>query len=81
MHPLQAPGVSKRPVNLSIDGELLRQARELDINLSRTLEQALESAVKRKRAENWLRQACETYAPDRADDEPLAAFVEARSDY
>ena len=45
---------AKRPVNLSINGDLLAAAREFNINLSATMEAALTDAVKRKRREDWL---------------------------
>lgn len=45
---------TKKPVNLSINGDLLAVARELNINLSATMEAALAEAVKRKRRERWL---------------------------
>ena len=48
---LRAP---KRAANLSVNSDLLRRARELDINLSATLEQALVETLKRKQREQWL---------------------------
>ena len=45
---------SKKPVNLSINGDLLAAARELNINLSATMEAALEEAVAKSRRERWL---------------------------
>lgn len=39
----------KKAVNLSINSDLLREARELGLNLSRTLEKTLEQAVKAER--------------------------------
>lgn len=44
----------KKPVNLSINSDLLAAARELNINLSATMEAALFEAVQRKRHERWL---------------------------
>lgn len=44
---LKAP---KKAVNLSIDSETLRQAREMKINLSKTLEEALERLVREELA-------------------------------
>ena len=41
---------SKRAVNLSIDAELLRLAKEMKINLSQTLESALEKLTANERA-------------------------------
>jgi len=44
---LKAP---KQAVNLSINSDMLRQAREMKINLSKTLEQKLEQLVREERA-------------------------------
>ena len=54
----------KKSTNLTVDSELLRQARELKINLSRTLEQRLDEIIRKARAEHWLeenRGALESY--------------------
>lgn len=48
------PGSSKKPVNLSINSDLLASARQLNINLSATLEAALRDAVRRLKRERWL---------------------------
>ena len=44
----------KKATNLSINSNLLNKARKLDINLSATLEQALESEIRRTTREAWL---------------------------
>ncbi len=44
----------KKPTNLSINSNLLTKARDLDINLSATLEKALESEVRQNARERWL---------------------------
>lgn len=54
MHSANDSGSTKKPVNLSINSDLLAIARELNINLSATMEAALAEAVKRKRRERWL---------------------------
>ena len=46
--------VSKKAVNLSVDAALLREARDRDINLSATLERALEEALRQERRARWL---------------------------
>ena len=54
----------KKPTNLSINSDLLKKARELDINLSSGLEEALELLIKRRLNEQWLsdnREAIATY--------------------
>jgi len=44
----------KRSANLSVNEDLLNKAREQNINLSATLEQALASALKEKQRAAWL---------------------------
>lgn len=44
----------KKATNLSINADLLRQARELNINLSQTLEQHLAEIVREVRRQQWL---------------------------
>jgi antitoxin CcdA len=48
---LQAP---KRPANLSINADLLAKARDLNINLSATLEHALAEALRQRQRDQWL---------------------------
>lgn len=48
---LRAP---KKATNLSINEDLLRRARALEINLSATLEHALAEVLKMKQREQWL---------------------------
>ena len=47
----QAP---KRAANLSINADLLNKARELNINLSATLEQALVEVLRKKARDQWV---------------------------
>ena len=46
----------KKPTNLSINSNLLTKAKDLELNLSATLEKALESEVRRNTREKWLRE-------------------------
>jgi len=48
------PKAVKKAVNLTINKDLLAAARELNINLSSTMEAALIDAVRRKQRERWL---------------------------
>ena len=55
----------KRAANLSVDAELLDEAKALKINLSQTLEQALQARVREERARRWReenRAALQSYA-------------------
>ena len=51
--PVCDPKAPRKAVNLSINSDLLRQARELKINLSKTLEGQLEQLIRVKRARRW----------------------------
>jgi antitoxin CcdA len=46
----------KKPTNLSLNSDLLKKAKALEINLSATLEQALTHQLKAKQAQQWLAQ-------------------------
>ena len=48
------PHAPKRAANLSVNRDLLSKAKEFDINLSATLEQALAEVLKKKQREHWL---------------------------
>jgi antitoxin CcdA len=50
------PQAPKRATNLSVNSDLLRQARELDINLSAAFEEALSSLVVARQQQVWLEQ-------------------------
>lgn len=54
----------KKSANLSIDSELFRQARQLKLNLSQTLERRLAEIIRDARARKWLEEnqsALESY--------------------
>lgn len=53
---------AKRAANLSINSELLDEAKGLGINLSATLERALEAEVRARRREQWLEENREAIA-------------------
>ncbi len=46
---------AKKATNLSINRDLLSKARKLNINLSTTLEHALESELRKSERDNWLK--------------------------
>ncbi|HRO26842.1 MAG TPA: type II toxin-antitoxin system CcdA family antitoxin [Luteimonas sp.] len=57
-------GYGKRAANVSINQGLLDEAKALEINLSATLEKALEQEVRARKREKWLeenREAIEAY--------------------
>lgn len=53
LYDLQAP---KKPTNLSLNSDLLKKARALNINLSATLEQALKEQLKSNEAKKWTEE-------------------------
>lgn len=46
----------KKPTNVSINSDLLSQARSLKINLSATLEQALTEQLRERRRAEWRQE-------------------------
>jgi len=56
MFALYNQNAPKKPTNLSINSDLLKQAKGLNINLSAALEQALTAQLKAKQAQLWLEQ-------------------------
>ena len=55
MQPLIDRKAPKKSTNLSINKDLLAEARSLKINLSATLEQALTEKVRKERRKQWLK--------------------------
>ena len=49
----------KKATNLSLNSELLAEAKRLNINLSATMEKALEKEVKQQLKVEWLEQNAE----------------------
>ncbi len=47
---------ARSPVNLSLDGDLVSEARALEINLSRAAEAGIAAEVMRVRAQQWREQ-------------------------
>lgn len=54
MQPITDSSRQKKATNLSINKALLAEARELKINLSATLEEALLEKVREKKRNQWL---------------------------
>ncbi|MGE5516406.1 MAG: type II toxin-antitoxin system CcdA family antitoxin [Bacteroidota bacterium] len=50
------PKAAKKACNVSINEDLLRQARALGINLSQTLEAELEKRVREAKAKAWYEE-------------------------
>ena len=56
MHNIYNRNAPKKPTNLSINSDLLTKARDLKINLSATLESALEDKVRLSARDKWLKE-------------------------
>jgi antitoxin CcdA len=69
---------SKRPTNVSLDADLVRQARALSINISRACEQGLEMRIREARARQWREDNREAIDASNAfvdaDGLPLSRF-------
>jgi antitoxin CcdA len=66
-NPMSTVRSGKKAVNVSISADLLRDARKRDINLSATLEAAVEHELRLLRRREWLEQngeAIEAYNRD-----------------
>lgn len=55
-------GAPKKATNLSINSDLLRQAKELNINLSQQVEGYLSELVRQAKAQQWLADNAEFIA-------------------
>ena len=55
MQPLYDYEAPKKATNLSLNSDLLKRSRALNINLSATLEQALKAKLAETEAEKWRR--------------------------
>lgn len=51
--------LSKKPTNLSLDQNLISEARELGINISQAAEGGLKEAVSKAKSEQWKRENAE----------------------
>ncbi|SFU88802.1 type II toxin-antitoxin system CcdA family antitoxin [Halomonas korlensis] len=54
MAELYNPAAPKKAANLSVNSDLLRKTRELNINLSATLERALRDELAKREAARWV---------------------------
>lgn len=54
MQPATERSSTKKSANLSINKDLLLEARSLNINLSATLEQALTEKIRQEKRRQWL---------------------------
>ncbi|EAR23636.1 type II toxin-antitoxin system CcdA family antitoxin [Nitrococcus mobilis] len=47
---------TRKPTNLSLDSALLKEAKALGINVSRSAEAGISEAVKRHKRQRWLKE-------------------------
>ncbi|WP_109993623.1 type II toxin-antitoxin system CcdA family antitoxin [Salinisphaera sp. LB1] len=47
---------TRRPTNLSLDSALLKEAKALGINVSRSAEAGISEAVKKHKQQQWLKE-------------------------
>jgi antitoxin CcdA len=66
----------KKAVNLSVDATLLREARERDINLSATLERALDDVLRQDRRARWVAENRPRIEAYNAEVETHGAFAD-----
>lgn len=69
---------ARRPTNLSLDAELVEEAKLLGINVSRACERGLKAQIAEEQARAWLEDNGETIASSNAYVDkyglPLARF-------
>lgn len=66
---MQAAKVTKptrKPTNLSLDSALLKEAKSLNINVSRSAEMGIAEAVKLRKQEKWLKENASALASSNA---------------
>ena len=56
MHTFYKTDSPKKPVNLTLNSDLLKLGKDMGLNLSGLAEEALAQAVKARLAESWLRE-------------------------
>lgn len=56
----------RKPTNLSLDSALLKEAKALGINVSRSAEAGVAEAVKRHKQEKWLKENANALASSNA---------------
>ncbi len=76
MHSAHAPPL-KRPVNLSVDGRLVAEAREFGIPLSAALEDVLRVRIAAAREARWLAENKAAIADSNARVEREGMFSDA----
>jgi antitoxin CcdA len=76
--PICDPKAPKKAVNLTINSDLLRQAREMKINLSQSLETKLEQLLREERARRWQEENREAIEAHNRYVEKFGVFNDIR---
>ncbi|OWV28964.1 type II toxin-antitoxin system CcdA family antitoxin [Halomonas campaniensis] len=66
MHATEVTKSTRKPTNLSLDSALLKEAKSLGINVSRSAEAGIAEAVKRHKQEKWLEDNASALASSNA---------------
>ncbi|MBS3666628.1 type II toxin-antitoxin system CcdA family antitoxin [Vreelandella boliviensis] len=66
MHAAEVTKSTRKPTNLSLDSALLKEAKSLGINVSRSAEAGIAEAVKRHKQEKWLEDNASALASSNA---------------
>jgi antitoxin CcdA len=66
MQTAEATKSLRKPTNLSLDSDLLKEAKILGINVSRSAEAGIAEAVKLRKQENWLKDNAQALASSNA---------------
>ena len=56
MHAAEPPKTTRKPTNLSLDSNLLEEAKALGINISRSAEAGIAEAVRLHKQQKWLKE-------------------------
>lgn len=56
MSSLYNPNAPKKPINLSVNSDLLEQAKKMKLNISSVLESALADIVRQQKRDLWLEE-------------------------
>ena len=78
MHAAEPPKTTRKPTNLSLDSNLLEEAKALGINISRSAEAGIAEAVRLHKQQKWLKENAGALASSNAYVEanglPLAQY-------
>ena len=76
MQQLYDSSALKNPINVSINSDLIKKAKAMDINMSNALEQKLIELIKQKLASDWLESNKSAIADYNRHLEQIGGFSE-----